>query len=932
MLKNNKEDFIVVKGARVNNLQNILVSIPRNKLTVITGLSGSGKSSLAFDTLYAEGQRRYVESLSAYARQFLGRINKPEVDMIYGLPPAIAIEQKILTSNVRSTVGTSTEIYEYLKLLFARIGKTISPISGKEVKKHSPTDVVNKILSYPTGNKIVILSPIEVTTPKVKDILNEFQKEGLSRVLSNGEIKKIDEIQNIEEIITEGKILLVIDRISVNNEDDFISRCSDSAQTALLIGKGICYLYNIDTNEYSEFSVRFESDGISFEEPSPHMFSFNNPLGACPKCQGYGNVIDLDPELIIPNKNLSVYDDAVVCWRGESFGVWKTNLINNAQKVSFPVHKPYKDLTDEQLHILWHGCEYFEGIYDFFRYLEEHSYKMHYRIFISRFRGRTICPECNGTRLRKDATYVKISDKSITDLINMQIDHLKLFFDNLILEEYEQKVAGRILSEIKNRLNFLINVGLGYLTLNRPSSTLSGGESQRINLSTALGSSLVGSLYILDEPSIGLHSHDTHLLIKVLKQLRDLGNTVVVVEHDEEIIKSADYIIDIGPLAGRNGGKIVFQGTYENLITHPESLTASYLSGKEKINIKHITRKWNSFIELKGVREHNLKGFDVRFPLNVLTVVTGVSGSGKSTLIKKILYPALQRKLSNKGEKPGKHDSLECDIRLLTTVEFIDQGIVGKSSRSNPVIYIKAYDEIRELFAEQSKLQHYYFKAGDFSFNVEGGRCEVCKGEGIIRVEMQFMADVTLVCDNCKGKRFKDEILDVKYNGKNIYDILELTVDEAISFFGRKNDKLNYKIIEKLTSLTDVGLGYLKLGQSTSTLSGGEMQRLKLASYLNKQTTSVGPTLFIFDEPTTGLHFHDIKILLEAFNKLLIKGHSIIIIEHNMEIIKSADWIIDLGPYAGNKGGNLIFQGTPKEIIYEQNSLTGKYLKTKFEI
>jgi len=933
MADSEEKDYVVVKGARVNNLQNISVKIPRNRLTVITGLSGSGKSSLAFDTLYAEGQRRYVESLSAYARQFLGRIQKPEVDFIYGIPPAIALEQKVNTSNPRSTVGTTTEIYEYLKILYARIGRTFSPVSGQEVKKHSVTDVVDAILKFPDGEKILIISPISVNVKLLDLQIAELKKEGLTRIWSHGEVKRLDQIDDFRQIIDDNRILVVIDRITVNHADEeFVGRCSDSVQSALLIGKGECFLQSVGDGRWFEFSNRFEADGITFEEPNVHMFSFNNPLGACPSCQGFGKIIGIDPDLVIPNKNLSVYTDAVACWRGESFGAWKKDFINKSVRYDFPIHKPYKDLSDQQKKLLWEGDGHnVYGINNFFHYLELNSYKMHYRILLSRFKGKTTCPDCGGTRLKKEATYVKVGGKAITELVNMQIDHLKEFFDQLVLTDYEWKIASRVVTEIKSRINFLLEVGLGYLTLNRLSNTLSGGETQRVNLATALGGSLVGSLYILDEPSIGLHPHDNHLLINVLHRLKDQGNTVVVVEHDEDVIRSADYIIDMGPLAGSKGGKVVYEGVPNHLISVSESLTAQYLTGQRTIDVPSKRRKWTHYIELKGVRQNNLKDFNVRFPLHVMTVVTGVSGSGKSTLIKQILYPALQRQITGTGEKPGEFDELSGDWKMIEGIEYVDQEPLGKSSRSNPVTSIKAYDEIRKLFSEVAQKMHYDFPPSYFSFNMEGGRCEECQGEGVITVPMQFMADITLVCESCKGKRFKEDILEVKYNNKNIYDVLEMTVDEAIEFFGNGNNTSCKKIVEKLKTLSEVGLGYIRLGQSTSTLSGGENQRLKLATYIANAGNIKGHTLFLFDEPTTGLHIHDIKKLLDALNVIVRNGHSVIIIEHNLEIIKSADWIIDLGPTGGEKGGYLLFEGPPEQLINCNNSITAKYLRPKLE-
>jgi len=920
---------ILIKGARVNNLQNITVEIPRNKLIVITGLSGSGKSSLAFDTLYAEGQRRYVESLSAYARQFLGRINKPEVDFIHGIPPAIAIEQKVNTSNPRSTVGTSTELYEYLKLLYARVGKTYSPESGHEVKKHSVSDVVDKILAYPENSKLLLIARVKPDKKNLTNHIAEFKKEGFTRIFKNNNIVRFDELPSLDDALTEGAIDLVVDRLQVANNEDFKSRCADSTQSAILIGKGVCFLKSLDTGKIHEFSIRFEDEGVEFEEPSVHMFSFNNPLGACPRCEGYGRIIGIDPDLVIPDKSLSVYNDAVACWRGESLSAWKEKLIYNASSYNFPIHKPYKDLTNEQKNLLWNGNRNFKGINAFFHYLEEKNYKIQYRVMLARYRGKTICPECNGARLKKQAQYVMVSSKPITELVLMQVKDLKVFFDKIKLKEYDLKVAGRLLVEIRNRIDFLINVGLGYLTLNRLSSTLSGGESQRINLATALGSSLAGSLYILDEPSIGLHSRDTALLIKVLRRLQQLGNTVVVVEHDEEIIRAADHIIDIGPFAGRLGGKIIFEGDHKKLVKEKESLTAAYLNGSEIIPVPLPRHKWSSFIEMKGVRENNLKSFDVKIPLHILTVITGVSGSGKSSLVRGILFPALSRILYSSGDKPGNFDNISGDFKLLSGLEYIDQNPIGKSSRSNPVTFMKAYDEIRKLYASQIASVQSGFTATHFSFNVDGGRCEECQGEGMLKVEMQFMADIKLICESCKGMRFKDDVLEVRYLDKNIFDVLEMTVDEAIEFFGRKQGTLQKKIVEKIQPLADVGLGYIKLGQSSSTLSGGESQRVKLASFLGKEGATAGPTMFIFDEPTTGLHFHDIRKLLDALNALIKKGHSIVIIEHNLEVIKCADWIIDLGPEGGEEGGHLVFEGTPEELAMYEKSYTGRFLKEK---
>jgi len=930
-----KEEFrkneIIISGARVHNLKNVDLHIPRDKLIVITGLSGSGKSSLAFDTLYAEGQRRYVESLSAYARQFLGRIDKPDVDFILGIPPAIAIEQKVNTRNPRSTVGTSTEIYDYLKLLYSRIGKTYSPVSGKLVKKHSVTDVVDHILSFSEGTRLYILSPFyccEGSTEAYQ--LDLYMRQGITRIIIDGEIYAIDEVlTNPEMIVKSPGCNLVIDRIIVSGEEDSVSRLSDSVQIAFSVSRGVCRIYNPEVDKSREFSNRFEADGISFDEPSEHMFSFNNPVGACPVCEGYGQVIGIDEDLVVPNKSLSVYEEAIACWRGEKMKKWKEKLIFNAEKFDFPIYTPYYKLSEEQRDVLWKGNKYFKGINRFFQHLEEKKYKIQYRVMLSRYRGKTVCPECRGSRLRKEAGYVRIDGKSITDLVLMPTDKLRDFFSGMKLSEYEEQTAARLLVEIRNRIDFLMNVGLGYLTLNRLSSTLSGGESQRINLATSLGSSLVGSLYILDEPSIGLHPRDTHLLINVLTGLRDMGNTVMVVEHDEEIIKASDQIIDIGPGAGREGGSIIFQGKPEEISNTNRGLTSQYLSGIQKIPIPSSRRKWSNFIEIIGARENNLKGFNVKFPLHIITVVTGVSGSGKSSLVRNILYPALSKLISGSGDKTGRYDYLKGDVHLIKNIEFVDQNPIGKSSRSNPVTYVKAYDDIRKLFSDLPQSVTNGFKASHFSFNVDGGRCEECQGEGIIRVEMQFMADVVLLCESCRGRRFKEEILEIKYRGMNIYDVLELTIDEAIDFFSGKDSSTERRIINKLKPLQDVGLGYVKLGQSSSTLSGGESQRVKLAYYLTRESVT-DDMLFIFDEPTTGLHFHDIHKLLDAFNALIKRGHTIVIIEHNQEIIKCADWVIDLGPQGGEDGGEILFEGTPEDLAKQSGSYTGNYLKKKF--
>lgn len=934
---NNQHDknCIFIKGARLHNLKNIDVNLPRNKTIVITGLSGSGKSSLAFDTLYAEGQRRYVESLSAYARQFLGRMSKPDVDYINGISPAIAIEQKTNNRNPRSTVGTSTEVYEYLKLLFARIGKTYSPLSNQEVKRHSVTDVVDYIMENADNTKIIISCPLIIKADRsLEEQLMIIIQQGFTRLLFNKEIIKIDDFLKDKSAKKKNlKPEILIDRIVLNKSDEELSsRIADSVQTAFFEGDGECNIQLItdEKNSSKTFSNRFELDGISFEVPSVNLFSFNNPYGACKTCEGFGSVIGIDEDLVIPNKSLSVYQDAVVCWKGEKMSEWKENLILNAFKADFPIHKPYYDLSEEQKEILWEGSRYFEGINQFFKYVEEQTYKIQYRVMLSRYRGKTVCPDCKGTRLRKDANYVKINSKSISEIVLMPVNESLQFFKNISLNDFEMKVAKRLLTEISNRLQVIEDVGLGYLSLNRLSSTLSGGESQRINLATSLGSSLVGSMYILDEPSIGLHPRDTHRLIKVLKQLKSLGNTVIIVEHDEEIIKSADYIIDIGPLAGVHGGEVVFAGNIDELYKDKKSLTAKYMNNELSINIPESRRKWKDYILIKGARENNLKSIDVKFPLNVMSIVSGVSGSGKSTLVKSILYPSLKKIYGGYGERTGKFDKIEGDYNKITDVEFIDQNPIGKSSRSNPATYVKAYDEIRTLFSEQQLAKIRAYKPGFFSFNIEGGRCEECEGDGFVKIEMQFMADVTLICESCNGKRFKDEVLDVKFKDKSIYDVLEMTVNESLEFFSgnQKANALENKIIQKLQPLADVGLGYIKLGQTSSSLSGGEAQRIKLASFLTKGFSDK-PTLFIFDEPTTGLHFHDINKLKTAFDALINNGHTVIVIEHNMDIIKCADWIIDLGPEGGKNGGNLIFEGTPEDLIKNKESYTAKFLKEK---
>ncbi|MCC8145603.1 MAG: excinuclease ABC subunit UvrA [Bacteroidales bacterium] len=924
------ESNIIIKGARVNNLKNIDVEIPRNKFIVITGLSGSGKSSLAFDTLYAEGQRRYVESLSSYARQFLGRMSKPETDYIKGIPPAIAIEQKVNTRNPRSTVGTSTEIYDYLRMLYARIGKTISPVSGEIVKKHNVSDIINEMLSYPEGTRLAVLIKIIPSSSRnMKEQLEILIKEGYSRVEINEQIYRIDEIINDNDLLKNKDIYLLIDRLTASNDNQTISRLSDSIETAFFEGNGYCILkiYTQDKVISKEFSRKFEADGIEFEEPSDLMFNFNSPAGACPVCEGFGKTIGISEDLVVPNRSLSIYDDAVVCWKGEKMSEWKQAFIKNAAKYNFPIHRPYSDLSQEQKELLWHGKKSLKGIDDFFKHVEENLYKIQYRVMLARYRGKTICPACKGSRLKPEALYIKIHGKTIANLVKMPVNEVKSFFDELVLDEQDAKVSKRLLIEIHTRLQFLVDVGLGYLTLDRLSSTLSGGESQRINLATSLGSSLVGSLYILDEPSIGLHSKDTDLLIKVLRQLQALGNTVIVVEHDEEIIRAADYIIDIGPDAGQLGGEVVYQGEISNLDQNSNSHTVKYLTGREKIHIPKKRRKWNNYIEVKGARENNLKNIDVRFPLNAMTVVTGVSGSGKSSLVRDVFYQALKRYYDNAKDLSVQATGIHGDLNLIKKIEFIDQNPIGKSSRSNPVTYIKAYDEIRKLFGEQPLAKQMRFTPAYFSFNVEGGRCEECKGEGSITVEMQFMADVVLECESCHGKRFRKDVLDVEYKGKNIHDILEMTIDEAISFFNDSKDNQEKKIAKKLQTLQDVGLGYVKLGQSSFTLSGGENQRVKLAYHLSEEKAE--PTLFIFDEPTTGLHFHDIKVLMKAFDALISRGHTLVIIEHNMDVIKLADHIIDLGPEGGDKGGFLIAQGTPEDIAMNENSYTGQFLKEK---
>ncbi len=945
-----KEKYIEIKGARANNLKNIDVKIPQGKFIAITGVSGSGKSSLAFDTLYAEGQRRYVESLSSYARQFLGRMSKPECDFIKGLPPAIAIEQKVISRNPRSTVGTSTEIYEYLRLLYARIGKTYSPISGQEVKRHTTEDILACTQQYSLGTKFVILAPIHVLEGRsLSKQLEMYLQEGYSRIMVKGEFVRIEDFDGKAD---ESDIFLVIDRSSVNEDKSDISRLVDSAETAFYEGDGACRLLFLPSNISYDFSTRFEADGITFEEPSDNMFAFNSPLGACPTCEGFGSVIGIDEKLVIPNTSMSIYDGCVVCWRGEKMGMWLKEFCRRAAQYDFPIFEPYYNLTQKQKDMLWHGlpCDRKKDIHEqvnldaFFQMVKENQYKIQYRVMLSRFRGKTICPDCHGTRLKKEATYVKIGGKSITELVEMSITNLQTWFAHLELTDHEKGISKRLLTEITNRLQFLLDVGLGYLTLNRLSNTLSGGESQRINLTTNLGSSLVGSVYILDEPSIGLHSRDTDRLIKVLRELQELGNTVVVVEHDEEIMRAADYLIDIGPNAGRLGGELVYAGPASEYSTddpnkqaellekYPNSYTIKYLTHHELIERPTSHRAWNLAIDIKGARMNNLRGIDVKIPLNVFTVITGVSGSGKSSLIKGILYPAMRRHLDLVADAPGEYSEIGGDINSIHHVEFIDQNPIGKSTRSNPATYLKAYDAIRALFAAQPLAKQLGFTPQYFSFNAEGGRCEECKGAGYVTIEMQFMADLVLKCEACKGKRFKHDILDVRYGGKDINDVLNMTVDEAIDFFSDKSkqhldaDFDNCRVIvNRLRPLQEVGLGYIKLGQSSSTLSGGENQRVKLAYFIGKEDQE--PTLFIFDEPTTGLHFHDIKRLLHAFNALIERGHSLVVIEHNLDVIKCADYIIDLGPEGGDKGGNLVIAGTPEEVAACKQSLTGQFLK-----
>lgn len=938
------DETIDIKGARVNNLKNISLSIPRNQLITITGVSGSGKSSLAFDTLYAEGQRRYVESLSAYARQFLGRMGKPECDFIQGLPPAIAIEQKVISRNPRSTVGTSTEIYEYLRLLYARIGHTISPISGEEVKRHTPEDVVNRILEYTDGTSILILAPLHIATNRtLKKQLEMYMQEGYSRVFINQEITRIEDVLNNAQQLQQPAedFFLVISRIRVDHTKDTRTRITDAAETAFYEGNGNLRISIQPSNISFDFSTRFEADGITFEEPNDNMFSFNSPLGACPTCEGFGTIIGIDEKLVIPNTSLSIYEGCVQCWHGERMGMWQSEFIRRAAQDNFPIFEPYYKLDKKYKRMLWHGldCEKGLDIHEkicidaFFHMVKENQYKIQYRVMLSRYRGKTICPDCQGMRLKKEATWVKVNGKSITELVEMPVSLLKNWFDHLKLSPQEADISKRLVTEIQNRLKYLFEVGLGYLTLNRPSNTLSGGESQRINLTTSLGSSLVGSLYILDEPSIGLHSRDTDRLIHVLRELQEVGNTVIVVEHDEEIMRAADYLIDVGPDAGNLGGNIVFQGSTELLskqsankliAEYPHSYTIKYLTHAETIAVPASRRSWNQSIVLKGARMNNLKGIDVIIPLNVFTCVTGVSGSGKSSLTKGILYPALKRQLDEVADIPGEFTALEGDVKAIKHIEFVDQNPIGRSTRSNPATYVKAYEAIRQLFAEQPLAKQMGFTPQYFSFNTEGGRCEECKGAGVINVEMQFMADLVLECESCHGQRFKRDILEVKFHNKDICDILNMTVCEAINFFNTHKQKT---IVNRLRPLEDVGLGYIKLGQNSSTLSGGENQRVKLAYFIGQEKQE--PTLFIFDEPTTGLHFHDIQRLLTAFYALIERGHTILVIEHNLDVIKCADYVIDLGPDGGDKGGELVFQGTPEALIGCKHSITAKFLKEK---
>lgn len=927
--------FIIIKNAHIHNLKNVDVAIPRNQLVVITGLSGSGKSSLAFDTLYAEGQRRYVESLSSYARQFLGRMDKPEVEYIKGISPAIAIEQKVISRNPRSTVGTTTEIYEYLKLLFARIGKTYSPLSGQLVKRHQVSDVLSFVSQWAEGTKFMVSASVEI--PKGRNFYDQLKillQQGYTRIDLDSRVENISAVLEIEGLEKIKQVLVIIDRLKVQHISEFESRLADSVQTAFYEGKGICNIHKIseDGEKTYEFSNKFELDGITFEEPTLNLFTFNNPYGACKRCDGFGTIIGIDPDLVIPDKSLSVFEGAIACWKGEKMGEWKDQLLLSAHKFDFPVHKPICDLTRQQQDLLWTGNEYFSGLNEFFKEVESQAYKIQYRVMLSRYRGKTQCPECGGTRLRKDANFVQINNKSISDLIIYQLSDLAIFFNDLTLDSYEEKLAYRILIEIRRRLGFLIEVGLGYLSLNRMASSLSGGESQRINLATSLGSNLVGSIYILDEPSIGLHSRDTQKLIKVLKNLRDLGNTVIVVEHDEEIIRLADYIIDLGPKAGYQGGELVFAGNLEELLKEKEGLTAKYIQREMKVASLEYTRKWRDYVEITHAVQHNLKNISVKFPLNTYTVVTGVSGSGKTSLVKSILYPSLKKYFGGYAQKTGNFGQLKGDYQRLSDVELIDQNPIGRSSRSNPATYVKAWDDIRQIFSKEKLSAIRGYKPGYFSFNIPGGRCETCEGEGTVKIEMQFMADISLQCEECHGQRFKDEVLDVTIGGKNVFEILDMTINQSLEFFKTHQSeyKLMSNVINRLKPLQDVGLGYLKLGQASSTLSGGEAQRIKLAYYLSKGQ-NIDPILFIFDEPTTGLHFHDIDNLLKAFYALIDQGHSLIVIEHNLDMVKNADWIIDLGPDGGDKGGELVFEGLPEDLL-KTNTYTAQSLKTHLEL
>ncbi len=914
----------------MHNLKNISLTIPHNKLVVVTGLSGSGKSTLAFDTIFAEGQRRYVESLSAYARQFLGRIEKPDVDMISGIAPAIAIEQKVSTKNPRSTVGTTTEIYDYLKLLFARIGHTFSPISGREVVSYQPEQVVNEAIERWSGSRVMVAAPLVLTEGQgVIEQLTVLFGEGILRIYHNGQTSLIEDIiKDISSDETADGISIVVDRARLSDDEEQGSRLRDAVARAYELGGGVCRIIVLgdEQNEVVEYSSRLELDGMTFEEPTEHLFSFNNPIGACPRCEGYGKVVGIDEDLVVPDKSRSIFEDAIACWKGQTMKWWKEQLVNNAYKFDFPIHTPYHDLTREQKQLLWRGNEFFHGLDEFFQYIDGERYKIQFRVMKARYTGKTLCSECGGSRLRQEALYVRVGGRTIADLVTMTVDELVDFFATIELDDYDKATSERIMVEIRNRLRYLTDVGLGYLTLDRLSSTLSGGESQRINLSTSLGSSLVGSLYILDEPSIGLHPRDTHRLIGVLKQLRDLGNTVIVVEHEEEVIRAADYIVDIGPRAGELGGRVVFNGPFDKLLSEPnESLTADYLTGRRSIAAPQSFRSAGGHITIRGARENNLKGIDVKIPLGVMTCITGVSGSGKSSFVKGILYPALRRQLTETGLKPGDFESIEGDLSLLSSVELVDQNPIGKSSRSNPVTYIKAYDEIRRLYADQPYAKHNGMGPSHFSFNIAGGRCEECQGDGVIKVSMQFMADIELKCEACGGRRFKDDVLEVRWHEKSIYDVLEMTIDEAIEFFGAGTESICRRIVERLQPLQDVGLGYIKLGQSSSTLSGGESQRVKLASYMLREN-SAGRVMFIFDEPTTGLHFHDINKLLAAFDALIERGHSVVIVEHNMDVIKCADWVIDLGPEAGDRGGEIVFEGTPRDLQQCEKSYTGQFL------